>query len=295
MTPLPEVEQKIRGGALDGALQVLESASADEPQRLYYTALVSFKRDHYDEAIRLCEELLQRDGAESRAHALLGQALGLKAQHSGAMKGALLLPRVKKAFTRALELDEANLDALQGLFMFYLFSPGVAGGDESRALALVEKASGISESHGWLMRGIYHSKRKETEQAMEAFGKAAALCEEDPEVLLRSARFFLEQKEAGKAREVTQKYVQLNPRSLISFELEADLARQEADWERAIARYRQALDINGHYFPARFKLALCLRESGQADEARAELEKLQKEHPKSPVRARVQALLKELS
>ncbi len=294
MSPLNEVEQKIRGGAFDEALQALQTASADEKQRLYYTALVSFKRDQYDEAIRLCEELLRQDEGQSRAYALLGQALGLKAQHSGAVKGALLLPKVKKAFTRALELDDANLDALQGLFMFYLFSPGVAGGDESKALELIEKTSRVSGSHARLMQGIYHSKRKEKDQAMEAFGQAAAMCEEDPEVLLRSARFFLEQNEAGKAREATERYVQMNPRSLISFELAADVARQEADWEKAIAQYRQALDVNGHYFPARFKLALCLKENGQAAEARAELEKLQKEHPKSPVRARVDALLKEL-
>ncbi|HHM02308.1 MAG TPA: tetratricopeptide repeat protein, partial [Caldithrix abyssi] len=49
------------------------------------------------------------------------------------------------------------------------------------------------------------------------------------------------------------------------------------------------------YFPARYKLALCLKESGNSAAARQELEKLQKDHPKSPVRARVEALLKELS
>ncbi len=295
MSPVNELERQIKSGTLDEAMQTLKALDAGEEQKLYYTALIAFKRDRYDEAIDLAEKLIKRDDGESRAQALLGQALGLKAQNSGPVKGALLLPRVKKAFSKALELDEANLEALQGLFMYYLFSPAVAGGDEKRALELIEKTMTISEAHAWLMQGIYHSKKDEKDKAMEAFGKAAALCGEEPDILLRSARFFLEQKAADKARETVEKYMRLLPGTPAGLELQADLNRQEARWDMAAEGYRRVLDINGHYFPARYKLALCLKESGNSAAARQELEKLQKDHPKSPVRARVEALLKELS
>ena len=288
-----DMEQLIQGGALEKARTLLDKIE-DTIDRLYYEARIAFKRDDYDTAVNLAEKMIAGKEDDARGHALLGQALGLKAQNAGAVKGAMLLPKVKKAFTRALELDGENIEALEGLFMLSLFAPAVAGGDEKKAREIMEKTISISPAHSALMEGVWYSKKNDTDKAREAFIRAARHTEENPDVLLRTARFFLEQGILDEADNVIDRFAQATASGLNAMELRADLSRARCQWDEAIKGYESILSEFQSYLPAELKIAVCLKEKGDKDGAREHLENVIRNGGKSPVSGRARQLLKSL-
>ncbi|RMH65324.1 MAG: hypothetical protein D6677_02775 [Calditrichaeota bacterium] len=288
-----EIERLINGGAFDKAAQAVESLQ-DKADALYYKALLAFKRDDFDTAVQLAEQLTAEKETDARGHALLGQALGLKAQHAGAVKGAMLLPKVKKAFSRALELDENNTAALEGLFMVCLFAPSMAGGDEGKAREIMVKTQNIHPARAALMEGIWHSKKQESDKARQAFARAAEAADSDPEVLLRSARFFLEQGALEEAGNAVSRFVNAVPEGAHALELQADLSRARKEWDNAVRQYESLLSERNGYLPARLKLAVCLKEKGDAAAARQHLQSVLDQAGKSPIAGRARELMKSL-
>ena len=225
---------------------------------------------------------------------MLGQALGFKAQHAGMMKGAMLLPKVKKTFEKALDLNPDSLVAREGLYMFYLFVPGMAGGDEAKAKELAGEIKKLNPARGHLADALYYSKLKNLVDAGQAFEKAAEAGKDDPEIQHKAGQFFLETRQAEKAGKLFARFLELQPDNPAAYASQGDYLAAIGKNEEAVKLYEQALEKNKDFFPARFKRAQVWQKIGETAKAKEDYQFIVKNYSKSPLVARAKQALANL-
>jgi len=134
----------LQEGRGDDAVNLLRTTLAANPaDALAHQLLcrVFYAEDEADEAIQQCELAVSTAGGASDlasdCELWLGRAYGMKARHAGPIAGFTLARKVEASFEKAVELNPANVAALNDLGEYYVAAPYVIGGgaDKARALA----------------------------------------------------------------------------------------------------------------------------------------------------------------
>jgi len=295
MDIIQEIEQYLTKGDLISAEQALNTQpDATRNSKLYYKALIAFKRDDYDQAIDLIEQGLEGEGDDYRWHELLGQALGLKAQRVGMLKGVLLIPKVKKAFQKTIELNPAALKAHEGLFLLYLLVPAVAGGDEQKARDMIEEIRSIDGPHGDMAAAIFQARKNDMPEALQLFKKAADSGSNDAEIQMRAGCFFMEQNQFDLAKDCLDRCVALRPDDPGGWLALAELYLRRQEGEKALHTLNQIIAKNENFLPARLKRAETNAALSHKKEALMDYEWICSNRPQSPLAAKVREAMRKL-
>ena len=295
MDIIQEIEHYLTKGDLISAEQTLEALPGVTAQsKLYYKALIAFKRDDYDQALQFIEKGLEQDSEDFHWHELLGQALGLKAQRVGMLKGALLIPKVKKAFQKAIELNPQALKAHEGLFLLYLLVPAVAGGDEQKAQEIIEEIRSIDGPHGDMATAIFQARKNAMPEALLLFKKAADAGSNDAAIQMRAGRFFMEQNHLDMARECLDRCVALRPDDPAGWLALVELFLKSQEEEKALQTLNQIIASHENFMPARLKRAETYTALNRKDEARADYEWICSNRPQSILAAKAKEALRKL-
>ena len=260
----------------------------------FYLGYIHFKRDEYDQAVDMLNKAVKLNDKDARVYEVLGQALGFKAQHAGMVKGTMLLPKVKKAFEKALEINPDSLTAKEGLYMFYLFVPSVAGGDDKKAREFAEEIKKLNPARGYLAEALYMSKLQKQEDAEQLFEKAAMEGKDDPEIQHKAGQFFLEIKKFDKAGQSFDRFLALQPDNPAAYTAKGDYFAATGQDEQAVSMYNRALDKNKDFFPARFKRAQIRQKKGETEKAKEDYRFIVEHYSKSPLVVRAKQALSKL-
>src|SRR5258708_32765605 len=84
--------------------------------------------------LTLAEKAVALDGRTAKYHRQIAEVLGVTAQHAGAFQQLFLARRFRKEIDIALTLDPRDTQALRDLLEVYLLAPGIAGGDQRKAI-----------------------------------------------------------------------------------------------------------------------------------------------------------------
>jgi len=266
----------------------------NDAEVLYYLGLIHFKQDDYDSAIDFLSKSIDINPNDYRTHEVLGQAFGLKSENAGVVKSAMLIPKIKKAFQKALELNPQALGALEGLFMFYLFAPPVAGGDEKKAVEYLEYIEQANPARGHLASGLFHTRHQNFDKAQEAFTKALDNGSDDGDILLKAGRFFLNHSQLDKAKDAFQKLTELKKEDPTGYDALGEALFKEGQWAEALTQFDTALQKNSSFYPARLHRADALVKLNRAEEARQEYQTIIKEHKGSSAAAKAKEALSRL-
>jgi len=289
-----QAKELFEAGNFSGAVQkfrTLYDNDKHNAELAYYLGLTLLKQDQYDQALKFLEQAQKMNDSDYRIYEALGEAYGMKAQRAGSVKGALTMPKVKKSFLKAIELNSEALSAREGLFMFYLFVPGVAGGDEKKAESLIAEIKALNEARGYLARGVFERKKKNETQANEAFLKAAENGQDDADVQMKAGHFFLNNNQTEKALELFERYIALKPNDAAGYSAKGQALLQKDDAAGAVKLFDRALQQNSAYFPARFQRAKALHRMNRTLEAESDLKEIIRRHPKSPQAMQAKQLL----
>lgn len=129
-------------GRVDDATSLLRATLASNPGDITAHQLlcrVYYAQDQADEAIHQCELAVVSPAnnlQDSDNHLWLGRAYGLKARHAGFITGFSLARKVQAGFARAVDLNPANLAALNDLGEYDVAAPSIVGGGDDKARAL---------------------------------------------------------------------------------------------------------------------------------------------------------------
>ncbi len=296
MEQLSQAVELLNSGQLNQATQMLETLlqqKGEDPDVYYYLARAAFLKDLHETAIDYLEKAIALNDQRAEYHELLGEALGLKAQQAGMIKGAMLIRKVKAAFEKAIELNENSLAAREGLFMIYLFMPPVAGGDEKQAMRLLEEIKNLSEVHGHLAQGLAYIRQQRFDDVEKEFEQAVAKNGQDSEILMRVGRFYMERKNYEKAGEVCDVYIENRPADPRGYQLKGEVFRKIGDLQEALNWFNLAIEKDPQNLNALYHRALTFKDLNQVEKAREDLQKIIAFPQKHPLKDRAKKLLKE--
>src|SRR5262245_47063108 len=146
-------EELIAAGHWKRARAIVEARiheSPDDPLANYLLSQIRHAFGEHATPLPLAETAVALDGKVARYHRQLAEALGVTAQHAGAIQQLLLARRFRKQIDLALALDPRDTQALRDLVEFYLIAPSLLGGDTRKAAAMAQRIQAIDAAEGFL-------------------------------------------------------------------------------------------------------------------------------------------------
>ena len=116
--------------------------------------------------------------------------VGTMAQQAGKLKALGLAKRFKREAEATLVLDPRHVLAHEGLIEFYSEAPGIAGGDDKRALALAESLVRIAPAIGRLSQATLFFRDKKEADGEQALRQALAAAPDLYRVRMSMVRFL---------------------------------------------------------------------------------------------------------
>jgi tetratricopeptide (TPR) repeat protein len=260
-TGIKLIEQKKYSEAKSFFESAVKKNKKDSEARYYYAMSLMFLRniddaeDEIDEAISINEKI-------SKYHMLRGNILGQKAMSANVVSQGFLAPKIKNAYLRASELDPSNIDARNGLFMYYLMAPGIMGGSDEKALEQANAITALDVFRGHLTLATYYNRKKDFQKAETEY-KEAIKCDPKKGIGYKQfGYFYMNQKRYADALEQMKKYIEVDPKNPDSHDSYADVLLNEGKIDQAIEKYQFAISIDKNFSPSIFSLAECYEKKG---------------------------------
>jgi tetratricopeptide (TPR) repeat protein len=179
----------LQAGEADRALLLLSTmpASAETHNlrcRVYFTL------ERWDDAVTECESAVQMDGQNAENHLWLGRALGEKADNTSFLSAFSLAKRARAEFEQAASLDPRDGEALADLGEFYSSAPGVVGGGNDKAQALVPQLEKVDPARAHILLGRIADSRKDYATAEREYKQATATSQHPAFAWMTLASFY---------------------------------------------------------------------------------------------------------
>lgn len=290
-----------------------------------------FRQGHYAEAKKIFESVLQSDGNNAEAHFQLGllfmrrelrdedeavnqmeratelnpnsadyqygygAALGSKAQNAGIFKQAILAPKIKNAFKKAVELNPKHVQARIGLAQYYLRAPSLMGGDTEKGWQEIEEAIKLDEFAGRMTKARLLEHDKKLAEAEQELKTLSAKMPKDWRVWRAIGYFYYQQKQNENAIVSMKRFVELRPDTAESYKSLAEVLLQKGDYDLALENLNKALLVDSNFVLAVYLLGKTYEAKGLRNEARASYQRVLELNPSDNVRKLAEKNLKDLS
>ena len=127
-------EQTIGGSATArAAIEKLAAARAPTPLVHFAAGCKSVMSSAWDSAAMHFDAAVKGNPRSSAAYLWVGNITGQLARIGSAQTKVKLAPAIRDAYTQAIALDGANIDAREGLMQFLIEAPATLGGDKAQA------------------------------------------------------------------------------------------------------------------------------------------------------------------
>lgn len=196
----------LQQGKVDEANSFLDQTLAAQPDDAWAHQLlcrVFYAQDMADNAIKECELAVSDAPGDSSNQVWLGRAFGYKASHASPLIALSLAKKVHNAFERAVELDPANIDALDDLGEYYVAAPAIVGGGLDKAETLAAKMMPSFPARAHRLLALIAEKKKDLAAAENEF-KAAVATSKTPEAYIDLGHFYSRQNQSDKILAVLQ-------------------------------------------------------------------------------------------
>lgn len=173
------------------ALLRAELANEADAGKQVMLGIIAMSRAEFEPAYAIFEKAIAIDSNNADAHYWLGASAGSLAGNASLFKAAGWAKKTRRAFERAIELDQTHVPAHQGLVQYYLQAPGFLGGDKDKAKTLAAKLALFSPTEGRLLQAQIHAQLKEPEQQRAILTELIGEQPDDPRAYLQLG--FLDQ------------------------------------------------------------------------------------------------------
>jgi tetratricopeptide (TPR) repeat protein len=161
----------LQAGEADKALGLL-NGQPDSAEARNLKCRVFFMIEHFADAAAECEQAVRLAPQNSDNHLWYGRALGERAENATFVSAYSLARRAREEFEQAVNLDAKNVDALADLGEFYTAAPGVVGGGNDKAEALLTLLDKVDAEHAHQLRGRIAESSKDYAAAEREYRQA---------------------------------------------------------------------------------------------------------------------------
>ena len=160
-----------RAGA---AIAALAKAQPRSPDVQVLRTRLLLQQGKAADAIDAAERAVSLGPENAQAHYWLGNAYGQRLGEVGILRQAVMAPKLRDAFLRALELDPAIHEARLNLMEYYLQAPEFAGGSVAKARAQAAELARRDPPRGHYARGRLATHEGDAAAATKAYVAAYA-------------------------------------------------------------------------------------------------------------------------
>lgn len=164
-------------GRVDDAILALKErvqAAPNDARAYNLLTRTYFYMGRWEEAATAAERAAAAAPSVSDYQLWLGRAVGEKAAHSSFVTAVRMVPRIRGAFERAVQLDGSNAAARTDLAEFYMEAPGFLGGGKDKALAQAEKLASQDEAAAHWIKARLAERGKQFDAAEREYRAAVA-------------------------------------------------------------------------------------------------------------------------
>jgi tetratricopeptide (TPR) repeat protein len=216
----PELEQARQlysATDFDGSLKILQSISGKDASVFALMGRDYYMLTDYKKATEWLEKAAAAAPANSEYAMWLGRAYGRRAETSNILSAPGHASKAHRYFEKAVELDPANLEAINDLFEYYLEAPGFLGGGLDKAQGLAARIAQLNSAEGYWAQAKLDEKRKEYGAAEMELRRAAAAAPRQIGKLIELAKLLAGQgrfQEAEKTMDAAEQIAPDSPRLL---------------------------------------------------------------------------------
>lgn len=153
-------------------LNIYVKENNNNAEAWYYLGRIAQSENRIDDAEEYLKKAIKIDGARSIYHQWLGRVYGLQAANASVIRQPFIARNVRRSFEKAVELDPDNLEARFDLVQFFIFAPGVVGGNAGKAVDHAEEIKKRDAVRGHNAYGIIYGREDEFEKAEREFTSA---------------------------------------------------------------------------------------------------------------------------
>ncbi len=161
----------------------------------------ALKSKDWDTALDLAEDLVDDHPTSSVAHYLLASAIRIKMQEVSQVRAMFSLGDYKEALAKSIELDPQNIDARTEEIGFYLFAPGVAGGDKDFAAERIIELKTVNLFSGLQMEAQLAAVNEDTDKRLQLLQQMVELEPGNPQALMQLGGLMVQLKRFEQAED----------------------------------------------------------------------------------------------
>lgn len=267
-TKIEQAKTSFEQRKYDRVKAVLASIDKEDPafaDAQYYLGRVAYEEKEYEEAADLFNEAIDTNDKVADYHHWLGNAYRNRALISNPLTGAMLAPKIRKAWEKAAALDAKNIDARISLVGYYTEAPGFMGGSIDKAKDIANQLIKLSPAIGHREMGEIFMMEKNYEKALLLFEESL---KENPEGYVSIYQFgkasALSGQRLERGEECLKKYLTHTPQT------------GEPSHAGANMRLGQIKEKMGNKVEAKRLYEMALRSDGRLKEAKEGLERVSK-------------------
>ncbi|MFQ5639594.1 MAG: tetratricopeptide repeat protein [bacterium] len=195
-------------GKLDAAKEIFENFLEENPENAeayYYLGRTLFRKNDLKKAEKNFKTAVKLVPNSSLYHTWLGHTYGNRINNVGFFKKMGMAKNIKKHYRIALDLDENNIDALDGIITFHTEAPGIAGGSKDKAKEYAAKLKKLDKYLGYSAFGRIYEKEKKYDLAEAEYKSAITEFPEKINIRFRLGYFYQRREKFDEAFDVFEK------------------------------------------------------------------------------------------
>jgi tetratricopeptide (TPR) repeat protein len=156
-------------------LRAILEEDGGNPEAYALLARVHLRRQEHNQAVEAAEKAVELAETESSYRLWLARSYLAKAMDSGVIGAFRYARKGKSQYEEALALDSTNVEARFELCMYLLAAPGLVGGDREKGIdqaGIIELQDSLYGAYAWA--GV-HERNEDLEKAEASFHRAVEL------------------------------------------------------------------------------------------------------------------------
>lgn len=209
----------------------------------------------WDRSVDVLEDALSHH--ENNVDLLLALAVTYreKLMRSGLLGKMSNAKKSKKALEKAFAVDPNHLMTRREMFMYLGNAPGMAGGDKDRAEKIALESLEIDEFEGRFQLATVYWKKGNRDAAVEQYRRALELDPDNIGAMFMLGGVLIDKQDFAACEQLFQSHIAKRPDDPVPYNGLGDCYSEQKMMDEAIAQYLTALELDGWYGDARYKVA----------------------------------------
>jgi tetratricopeptide (TPR) repeat protein len=228
-------------------LQKIIDKNGKQAEPHYILSRVFYVENDVDDAEDEAERAVKLAADSAEYHYWLGVCYGRDAQNASIFRKPFLAKDVKNEFEKAIELNPNHIGAHSGLAQYYLFAPGIMGGDENKAVEQANIVLKLDEIRGRMLFIQIYSHQKKNDQTDKEFSILEKKIGDEPKYYSfynMYGYFLLNEGRVDDAIEKFRKQVALVPNDANAHDSLGEGLMKKGLLKESLVEYNRALEID---------------------------------------------------